>query len=192
MKLKDETKELKIKAVTLDVVAEKGIAGVKISHVAKIAQLSPSMIYTYFKNKEDLLFQIFRDCIRDLINMVVGQRENELPYKAKLAQDFENVIKIKLIKSKEYSFLKNFIRSPYFKQDYHQMLMDEGGKHIFSLFEEGQEKMILKDEIKIEILFALFDGLSDKLIELHQSQKIELTPQITQQAFSLLWDGLRQ
>ncbi len=192
MKPKDKTKEQKIKEATLEVVAEKGMAGVKMSHIAKTAHISPSMIYTYFKNKEDLLFQVFRDCIRNLINIVIGQREKELPFKAKLTQDFENIINLKLNKSREFNYLKNFIHSPYFKQEYHQILEDDAAKYLFALFKEGQEKMILKDHIQMEILFALFDGISDRLVELHQSQRIQLTPELTKQAFSLVWDGLRQ
>ena len=192
MKPKDEIKEQKIKEVTLEVVVEKGMAGVKMNHVAKAAQISPSMIYTYFKNKEDLLFQVFRDCIRNLINEVIVQRQEELPFKARLARDFENIISLKLNKSKEYNYIRKFIHSPYFKSEYRQILDTDAGKYLFALFEEGQKKMILKDHIPIDILFALFDGISDRLVDFHKTQKIQLTPEITQQAFSLVWDGLRQ
>lgn len=192
MKRKDVTKEEKIKEVTLRLVASDGIAGVKMSRIAKVAQLSPSMIYTYFKNKEDLLLNVFRDCLKILVQSLVSQRVENVPYKAKIFHDFNIIIQLKLNKSKEYTFFRSFIQSPYFQEDHNQLMMDDGGNHLIKLFVEGQEAMIVKDQVDIFLLMAMFDGFSDKLVELHQNKRIDLNQKSIEDAFTLLWDAIRQ
>ncbi|MEM9824797.1 MAG: TetR/AcrR family transcriptional regulator [Bacteroidota bacterium] len=51
MKPKDPVKERKIMEVTLDIVHQKGLMGVKMSEVAREVKISHSNLYIYFKNK---------------------------------------------------------------------------------------------------------------------------------------------
>ena len=192
MKITFRAKEHKFKQATLRLVAEEGFAGVKMGRVAKLAELAPSMIYTYFKNKEDLLYQIFRDCIKNLVKDLTQLRDDSKPYKARVYEDFKNVLNLKLSKSMEYNFFTNYIKSPFFKEDYHNIIMQEGGMKLIQLFLEGQEKMIVKDHVNVFLIMALFDGFTDKLVEFHRTKRIELSSDVINDSFSLLWDSIRQ
>ena len=193
MKLKDKIKEKRIKEVALQLVSEEGIAGVKMKRIAKVAQLSPSMIYTYFDNKEDLLSQIFKDCIKKITKAMNGQRDENLPYKMQVFQEFKAIIDLKRDKSVEYNFFRNFLQSPYFKNYHQEILLEEIGKFILTLLAEGQTKMIIRDDVDTMLLAALLTGFTDKLQYMHQNCFIDLNKKaIIDQAFSIFWDGIRQ
>ena len=55
----------RILASAEEILAEKGMAA-RISHIAARAEVSDSVVYHYFKNKEDLLFTIAEERLRDL------------------------------------------------------------------------------------------------------------------------------
>ena len=52
MKLKDEAKRQAIIEKTVDIVFEKGFAGIKMADLARKVGVSPSTLYVYYKNKE--------------------------------------------------------------------------------------------------------------------------------------------
>lgn len=47
-----------ILAATREILFENGLAGLSVNQIAKRAELSPSALYTYFKNKEDIIFTL--------------------------------------------------------------------------------------------------------------------------------------
>jgi AcrR family transcriptional regulator len=192
MKQKDERKEQRIKQVTLELVSSSGIAGMKMNQIAQIAQISPSMIYTYFKSKEDLLNQVFRDCVKKMaLNFLILQQEN-LPFEIKLEQYFKKILSIKLKHTKEYNFFLNFKQSPYFKTAHYQSLLENEGNHLANLLANGQQDMIIKEAVPIEFFLALLDGFTNQLINLHEKHRVQLDKKNLDIAFSLFWDGIRQ
>ena len=66
MKLKDNNKEIAIIEQTLNIVYETGIAGVKMSKLAKQVGISPSTLYVYFETKENLIVSIGLKILKDI------------------------------------------------------------------------------------------------------------------------------
>ncbi|WP_367297931.1 TetR/AcrR family transcriptional regulator [Loigolactobacillus coryniformis] len=66
MRKKDEKKAEQIIASVTELILEVGLSGVTIAKIAQAADLYPSTIYIYFKDKEDLLRQVFRQQRRQL------------------------------------------------------------------------------------------------------------------------------
>lgn len=191
MKLKDSTKERKIMNVTIDIVAENGIAGVKMSEVAKRVKVSSSNLYIYFKNKEDLLLSVFFDTAKNLVKQFDDNLPNHSIYKKRIFGLFQHMVKIKVNKIKEFSFVYQFIQSPYFKGEYFKKT-DLILKNIFDIFREGQKDLILKDDVEIDLILALVDGTTSKLVELHNKGKIKLNKKTMDKSFGMIWDAIRQ
>ncbi|HJA27570.1 MAG TPA: TetR/AcrR family transcriptional regulator [Candidatus Limosilactobacillus intestinigallinarum] len=59
MKVKDDNKRKLLLEVVADIITESGIESVSMSKVAKRAHLSIGTAYTYFKNKQDLLYNVY-------------------------------------------------------------------------------------------------------------------------------------
>ncbi len=189
MRVKDKKKEHKIKSITLDLVAAEGIAGVKMSRLAKLANISPSTIYTYFTDKEDLLVQVYKDCLKVLIHKMLSKRAKQASYKERLFQDFKHLVLLKFHNSREYHFFYSFLKSPYFKPEYYK-LMENMGINVLDILREGQEKKMITNQVPLSIIQALIGGFSDKLVEFHELRKIQLDEESIQKAFVLFWNAI--
>lgn len=191
MKLKDEEKEIKIKEVTLDLVNEQGIAGVKMAAIAKRAGLSPSTLYVYYKSKDELLKAIFKDTILLLLKSEFGVEDENTPYKARIEKLYKRMLGFKKNRAKENHFMKQFFTSPYFDEEIRGEMQEFGGS-IKQLLQFGRDQMILKDNIDINIIMATIDGITEKLVEYGAKGKIELNSQTIDEAFQVVWDGIKQ
>ncbi len=69
-KYKDFEKESKIIQAAVTVISEKGYFKASITEIAKIAGVAEGTIYTYFKNKEDLLIRSFENVLDTILNKI--------------------------------------------------------------------------------------------------------------------------
>ncbi len=191
MKLKDPKKERKIIDVTIDIVHTKGLSGVKMSEVAKKVKISPSNLYIYFKNKEDLLLSTFLETTRKIIKHFNEEIPNHPIYKKRIESVFQFIIQAKINKIKEFSFINQFVQSPYLNKKHFEQI-DLILENVFGIFRDGQTEMILKDKIEVDLIFALVDGTTSKLVELHKKGKINLDKKTMDNSFKLIWDAIRQ
>lgn len=191
MKLKDQTKERKIMDATIDIVHTKGLMGVKMSEVAKRVKISPSNLYIYFKNKEDLLTSTFFDTAKNLVKQFEKDIPDHAIYKKKIYGVFEHMLQIKVNKKEHFSFMHQFVQSPFF-QEKHLQQMDLIVKNMLDVFRSGQKDMILKDDIEVELIFAVIDGTTSKLLDFHNTGKINLNKKTIDKSFRMIWDAIRQ
>jgi len=61
MRIRDENKELAIREKAMEMIVKEGFDGLSMNKLAKAAGVSPATIYIYYKNREDLLNQLFMD-----------------------------------------------------------------------------------------------------------------------------------
>lgn len=61
MRVKDESKQQRIKEAMVSLILRDGIDGTSISKIAKEAGVSAATIYVYYENKEQMLVEVFRE-----------------------------------------------------------------------------------------------------------------------------------
>jgi len=71
--LKAEVKKAKILAAAEEVISQKGLAESTISEIARKAGVADSVIYQYFRGKEDLLFSIPGERMKEALTLVDEQ-----------------------------------------------------------------------------------------------------------------------
>ena len=59
MRLRDEAKEQSIREKALEMIVKEGFDGLSMQKLAKAAGVSPATIYIYFKDREDLILQLY-------------------------------------------------------------------------------------------------------------------------------------
>lgn len=77
MRLKKEEKAKRILSAAIKVFAEDGYREAKISRIAQEAGVAHGSVYTYFKNKEDLLFKMIATIWQELGERLDAIRENK-------------------------------------------------------------------------------------------------------------------
>ena len=79
MRTKDEQKKEALLNATVKLVNEIGFASASVSKIAKEAGVSPSTLYVFFKNKEDLLLSTYIDIKLDISRAMLADFDESLP-----------------------------------------------------------------------------------------------------------------
>lgn len=114
MKTKDINKELAIIEHTLNIVNETGIAGVKMSKLAKRVGISPSTLYVYFETKENLIVSIAYRIFQNISEGLLLALEESTDFEQKLRAKWVHMLQFRLNNEKELNFVEQWMQSPYF------------------------------------------------------------------------------
>jgi len=189
MKLKDETKRISIVTETIDIVFDKGFAGVKMAELARKVGVSPSTLYVYYKNKEDLIVSIATELIKNVSQSSNKEVKDGLPYKLKLRSVWLYWLDFGINHSKEMSFLHQVKQSPYYKLIPSE-IKDEKAQMANSLLDLGKKEGLIKN-VDNEILSAVIGSMMSETIKLILSNKLKLNKKDNDLMFSLLWDAIK-
>lgn len=145
------------------VIAEHGYHSAQISRIAQAAGVAPGTVYLYFKNKQDLLVQVFREKLGCLMREAKARLEGEQEPRAKLeafirqhyealARDpgFAVVTQIELRQS-----------DPEIRVQISQIMKDYFGI-IDRIVAEGQKAGVFRDDLNPRLVRNLIFGTLDQ------------------------------
>jgi len=189
VRIKDETKRLAIVENTLDIVFEKGFAGIKMAGLAKDVGISPSTLYVYYKSKEELIISVFKELIKNKTVQSEKDIDKDLPYKLKLKTLWLYWINVSINQSKEMSYIHQIKQSPYYD------LVPDDVKDIgysvgFELFDLGKKEGLIKN-VDNEILATIMSALLMQTVTLITNKKMTLNKKNSDLMFSFLWDAMK-
>lgn len=180
--LTDENKQARILKAALKVFAEKGYNTATMSEIASVANVAEGTIYTYFENKNDLLFSIPKKRFRWLRNSMGEIFDIRDPLR-KLRRFIRllfttfmgdrDFLKVFLL---DIKLNKKFYVSPAYKDyvDYVSLLE--------TILEEGQAQMIFKKNISKRLFRNLFLGgfthLATRWVVLEKAKPVDMVQDI--------------
>ncbi len=189
MRIKDETKRLAIIDNTLDIVFEKGFAGVKMSTLAKKIGISVSTLYVYYKNKEDLIVSIATELIEQQTKNSIQDITEDLPFKLKMKAMWLYWINFSINHSKEMNFITQVKKSPYY--DKVPITVKESKSRLGTdLFELGKREGLLRD-VSNEILESVISAILFETVNLIINKKIKLNEKDIDVMFSFAWNAIK-
>lgn len=174
---------------TLKLVLERGFAGLKMADVAKEAGLATGTVYIYFKDKDDLINQLYLFLKRrKTIMFLKGIDQNE---------DFQTVIRkvwfayfeVTQQNANESAFLEQYYRSPFLKsnvKEESQQLL----KPIYDLLERGVKEGVIVS-LHTELLLAQLVGPIHELIRAEHDGVIKIDQAIMESAFTIAIKGIK-
>lgn len=189
MKLKDDTKRLAIIDQTIDIVFDKGFSGIKMAGLARKVGISPSTIYVYFKNKEDLIVSISSEIIKNASEMSHKEVKESLPYKLKLKAIWLYWLNFGVNHNKEMSFLHQVKQSPYYDL-IPKEIKEEKVRLSNDLLSLGKKEGLIKG-LDNNILSAVIAAIMSENINLVLNGELELNQKDIDLMFSLLWDAIK-
>ena len=193
--MKGDDKHEKIIQAAIKIFARKGFYNSKISEIAKEAQVADGTIYLYFKNKDDILINIFEKKMKEIIVKMENALESEKTPLDKLRR----FIAIHLRLVEENRHLAEVIQielrqSNKFMKEYVAVMFFEYLNIISSVIKEGQEAGIIRKEVMPGIakraIFGALDELSLAWV-LSKSKKYTLE-QTAQQMSELFLNGMAE
>ena len=173
---------------TLLLCRDAGIAGLKMSAIAKQAKIASGTLYLYFDSKEALLNALYQKLKRDFVAIAPSDLD-ELPVKVQLFTLWKLSLRYFVDHHDERVFMEQFIRSPFISEESQSV-----GQHFTALLcrilASGREQMIIKNTPD-ELLISLISGYIRSVSELVINSNTKLDERFEQDTFALCWDALR-
>lgn len=164
MRNKDQNKELAIRKKAIEMIVNEGFDGLSMQKLAKSANISASTIYIYFKNREDLLNQLFIEIERKFETDALAGFDPEMTFEAGLWLQWQNRYKNISENPLEFYFFEQFRNSPLVK---HEDIKENQFREKMTQF--IQNAVVKKEIIELpsELFWALAYGAFYTLIKFH-------------------------
>ena len=114
MRTRDPRKEQAIRHKALALIVRAGLDGFSMQNLARAARVSPATLYIYFKHRDDLLFQIYREQLDLMTEEVCRGFDPDGPFEAGLRVQWKNRVQHALNHPLEARFLGQVHHSPYY------------------------------------------------------------------------------
>ena len=186
----DTDKEQAIFQAALRLIQQEGFAGLKMSILAKEAQMAAGTIYLYFKSKEDLINRLYITLKRRSAKSFLKGYDAKAPFMEGFELIWQNFLETNLANPEESAFLEQYYRSPYLDKTV-QDEADQLVAPVFELLERGKRERLVK-EAPTEMLVAQLTGFVAALTQLHASGGLRMTPAFKNAALAMAWDGVKR
>lgn len=113
MRMKDDNKRKAISEAAIKLIYRNGFADTSMSKIAKEAGVSPSTIYVYFDNKEDMLNKLYLYSKEKMFGFFYSNIDINDPIKKIARIFFMNMYHFMINDSVVYYFCEQFANSPF-------------------------------------------------------------------------------
>ena len=191
MRVRDDQKIEWIHAATLTLVARTGLAGLTIPMIAKEAGVAAGTIYIYFKNKEDLILEVYKEVRKRYRSKVFIDYSPEKPIKETLRKMWDNLLSYSLSNYQEQVFLQQFNTSPYIREKEALSFSKQVLGPLLEVLHAGQKQDLIKNDPESLILQLLL-GFANQLTPLIRETPAMLTKDFAATTFGYFWDAIRK
>lgn len=112
MRSRDPRKEQAVRAKALALLVKEGFDGFSMQKLAKAAKVSPATLYIYYKDKDDLIFQLHDEMVKLMIDIGLEGFDPAMPFAAGMAVQWRNRRRFWLEHPLEAQFLEQVRFSP--------------------------------------------------------------------------------
>ena len=175
----------------LDLFAENGFHGSPTALIARRAEVGVGTIYRYFKDKDELVRELFAE-LHDRANVrVYADFQEEEPVKERFIRLFSQILRFFLESPREFRFLEQYYYSPYSAADPLCNEGPEGKETAKRLLALARDQQILKDA-PLPVLEAIAFGPLIALAKEHTSRKLVVDEAMIRLTVEACWDGLKR
>ncbi|MEO0733871.1 MAG: TetR/AcrR family transcriptional regulator [Bacteroidota bacterium] len=190
MRIKDEQKLEAIIQATLELTRERGLAGVKMNALAKRAGIATGSLYTYFKDKQDLLLSVYH-YVRE--RGAVYLRDS-----LDLNQDLADRIRTTVGHYADYvgrhreaiGFIDDLKRSPFITPEALAEVTEQY-RFLQQLFIEGQAAGLIREDDP-ERLLLVIDGIIKAVIDFQFLRQRPYDREVRQACRELAWAAVKK
>jgi len=189
MRTKDDQKKEALFKATVKLVNEIGFASSSVSKIAKEANVSPSTIYVFFENKEDLLVSTYLEIKYNLAAALLDNFDDSLPIRDIIKSAWFSIFKFVSNNLEAYDYIEQFANSPY------SSLMDKGALEkeylpLINVLTRGVEQKIIKN-VDMNILSAFLFNPISRLANPRLCYDLKMDTGSLEQAFNMAWDAIK-
>lgn len=189
MRTKDEAKVAAIYQATLDLVKDRGLAGITMSDISKAACLATGTLYIYFKNKEELIKALFLTCREKSAREYFDGLDGNASFEERMHRVFTNIIHYKVSHFAVSAFLEQSYHSPFVCVT--DLKKKQKSLHpLLSLIEEGIAQKKIKN-VDPELVLTFLFGIINEVVKKTYFSNKKLSPEVVEQLYAMFRDGVR-
>lgn len=195
MRIRDESKEAAIREKAIEMIVKEGFDGLSMQKLAKAANVSPATIYLYFKNREDLLNQLYIGIDQVFAKETLKDFNPDMHLEEGLWLQWKNRFAYHMKYPQHIHFMEQFRNSPLIN---HKDIKENIFKQAMGNFFRNAVKRNEMNELPVEVFWAIAYGPLYTLIKFHSSKKslmgnkFFLTEERMKQAFDAVIKGLKK
>lgn len=168
MRTRDEKKEEAIREKAMEMIVEEGFDGLSMQKLARAAEVSPATIYIYYKNREDLLTNLYNHVQEKFSEVVLRKFNPDLSLEEGLWVQWKNRLKFIMDYPVYFRFQEQFRNSPCINQ-----------KNVNkSEFKEAMKQFVMNairrgelQKMEPEMFWAMAYGTFYTLVKFHFDEK---------------------
>ena len=195
MRPRDESKEAAIRDKAIEMIVKEGFDGLSMQRLAKAANVSPATIYLYFKNREDLLNQLFMGIDKVFTEETLKDFSPDMYFEEGLWLQWKNGFAYHTKYPLHIHFMEQFRNSPLIN---HKDIKENNFKQAMGAFFRNAVKRNEMIELPVEVFWSIAYGPLYTLIKFHSGKKsfmgtkFILTEQRMRQAFDAVIKALKK
>ncbi len=170
MRIADESKLERVKEATIRIIVEKGYHGTTISKIASLAGVSDGYLYRHYKNKSELVRELFIENKRDFHRRILGFIESSATVREMLERSCQFIRKTVTEKPEIIKFYSLLAHDYSF--DFPEVIRIE----IVLIGEKIYQKGVITGEVnkstKVEEIILSFFGFQAKLVDFYEKRII--------------------
>ena len=195
MRTRDENKEATIRQKALEMAVKEGFDGLSMQKLAKVAGVSPATIYIYFKDRDDLILQLFLQEMNKMADATLEGFHSSMEFDEGLRVQWLNRAKFCIQNPTSMHFLEQIKYSPY-----HEPFMKKTDTTFQKIMGEFVHNAIARKEIvkvPLEIYWSLAFAPLYQLVKMHMSgrgmrgEKFTLDDKVMNQTLRLVLKALK-
>ncbi|BCS88302.1 TetR/AcrR family transcriptional regulator [Pseudodesulfovibrio sediminis] len=186
---KVDDKKTAILLATLSLVSDNGFHGTSISKVAARAGVSAGIIYHYFKNKDELITELYLELKQRVVAAQLENHDPDSPLRTQIRQLWGKMILFFLNNPEVTGFMTQFMYSPYFTPE----VQARGASYyrpVSTLYDRAKEERIIKD-LPPAVLGAFAVDVPSALVQRQKTGQLELTDEVVERVVESLWEAIR-
>lgn len=188
MRSRDGSKIKSIYNATLQLVKDRGLAGITMSDISRAASIATGTLYIYFKNKDELIKALFITCRQHSAEQYFAGLDESDAFEEKLERLFTNIIYYKMEHFEVSVFLEQAYHSPFgcatdLKKK--QKMLNP----LYALIGEGIAAGKIK-AVESELVVVFLFGIVNEMVKHTYYAGQKLTPDAVSQLYALFRSGI--
>lgn len=167
MRTRDSNKETAIREKALEMVVRDGFDGLSMQKLAKAAGVSPATIYIYFKDREDLIHQLWLQEIKKMVDATLEGFDPAMRFDEGMKIQWLNRARFCMQNPTSMHFLEQIKYSPY----YETFMKKMDNTFIKTMSEFVQHAISRKEVVKLplEVYWSVAFAPLYQLVKMHMT-----------------------
>ena len=197
MRTRDENKEIAIREKALEMAVKEGFDGLSMQKLAKAAGVSPATIYIYFKDRGDLILQLWLQEMNKMVDATLKGFDSTMHFDEGLKVQWLNRARFCMENPTSMHFMEQIKYSPYYETCLKKMddtFLKAMGEFVHNAI---NRKEVVK--LPVEVYWSVAFAPLYQLVKMHMSgrglrggqEKFVLSDKIMNQTLKLVLKALR-